>query len=222
MLQAWLVVAPTSKFYILSTVLFNKDEGANIEVKNCMSHFSMFVPTNSTVKLSNGNTGHAQGIGVILCRFPKFSIIYPVGPVYYCSGHPSNTISSGALKFYIGLKMLHLNLLNIVTLLTLNVVLGDHPTRLATILTIFTRRIQDQSSQKQEYCCLNCLWTFKKSSLSTYSSAFWSCIYQLENEWQEKDLWKVFQKISMNWNSPSLSISWPRQIKLLEVHPLMS
>ena len=62
----------------------------------------MFVPTKSTVKLDNGNTGHAQGIGIILCRFPKFSIIIPVGPVYYCPGHPSNTISSGALKFYIG------------------------------------------------------------------------------------------------------------------------
>ena len=39
-----------------------------------------------------------------LCRFPNFSIIYPVGPVYYCPGQPSNTISSGALKFYIGFK----------------------------------------------------------------------------------------------------------------------
>ena len=64
----------------------------------------MFVPTKATVKLANGNTGHPQGIGIILCRFPNCSIIYPVGPVYYCPGHPSNTISSGALKFYIGFK----------------------------------------------------------------------------------------------------------------------
>ena len=34
-------------------------------------------------------------------------------------------------------KMLHLNLLNIVTLLTLKVVIGDHHTRLTTILNIF-------------------------------------------------------------------------------------
>ena len=54
------------------------------------------------VKLANGNMGHAQKIGIILCCFPNCSIIYPVGPVYYCPGHPSNTISSGALKFYIG------------------------------------------------------------------------------------------------------------------------
>ena len=64
----------------------------------------MFVPTKATVKLANGNTGHAQGIGIILCCFPNCSIIYPVGPVYYCTGHPSNTISSGTLKFYIGFK----------------------------------------------------------------------------------------------------------------------
>ena len=69
-----------------------------------MSHFSIFVPTKATLKLANGNTGHAQGIGIILCRFPKCSSIYPVGPVYYFPGHPLNTISSGALKFYVGFQ----------------------------------------------------------------------------------------------------------------------
>ena len=64
----------------------------------------MYVPTKANVKLANGNTVHAQGIGIILCRFPKCSIIYQVGPVYYCPGHHSNTISSGDLKFYIGFK----------------------------------------------------------------------------------------------------------------------
>ena len=60
----------------------------------------MFIPTKATVKLANGNTGHAQGIGVILCWFTNCLIIYPVGPVYYCLGQPSNIISSGALKFH--------------------------------------------------------------------------------------------------------------------------
>ena len=64
----------------------------------------MFVPTKATVKLANGNTGHAQGIGIILYCFTNCLIIYPAGTVYYCTGHPSNTISSGALKFYIGFK----------------------------------------------------------------------------------------------------------------------
>ena len=81
MLQDLLVVALPLKFYTVSTVLFHKDAGANVEVTNCMSQFFMFVPTKATVKLDNGNMGHAQGIGVFLCRFPKFSIIYPVGPV---------------------------------------------------------------------------------------------------------------------------------------------
>ena len=102
MLQAWLVVAPPSKFYIVSTVLFHKDGGDNVAVTNCMSHFSMFVLTNATVKLANGNTRHAQGIGIIICLFSNCLIIYPVGPVFYCPGHPSKTISSGSLKFYIG------------------------------------------------------------------------------------------------------------------------
>ena len=96
------MVAPPLKAYTLSTVLFHKYGGANVAVTNCMSHFSIFFTTNATVKLANGNTGHAQVIGIILCRFPNFSIIYQVGPVYYFPGHPSNTISSSALKFYIG------------------------------------------------------------------------------------------------------------------------
>ena len=74
----------------------------NVAVTNCMSKISMFVSTKSTVKLANGNIGHAQGIGIIICCFLNCSIICPVGPVYYCPGHPSNTISSGALKYYVG------------------------------------------------------------------------------------------------------------------------
>ena len=70
----------------------HKDGEANVAVTNCMSHFSMFVPTKDTVILANVKTGHAQGIGVVLCRFPNCSIIYLVGPVYYCPGHPSSTI----------------------------------------------------------------------------------------------------------------------------------
>ena len=62
----------------------------------------MFIPTKATVKLANGNTKHAQVIGIILCCFPNCSTIYPVGKVYYCHGHPYNTISLVALKFYVG------------------------------------------------------------------------------------------------------------------------
>ena len=44
-------------------------------------------------------------------------------------------------SFILVLRSLHLNLLNIVTLLTLKIILGDHPTRLATILTIFNSKL---------------------------------------------------------------------------------
>ena len=93
MLQYILVVEPTSKFYTLSTVLFHKYGGDNFVVKNFMSQFSMFVPTKYTAKLANVNMVHAQVIRVVLCSFPICSVIYLVGTVYYCTGHPSNTIS---------------------------------------------------------------------------------------------------------------------------------
>ena len=73
-------------------MLFHKDGGANIAVTNVMSHFYMFVPTKVNVKLANGNTEYAQVIGIILCSFPNCSIVYQVGPVYYCQGHPSDTL----------------------------------------------------------------------------------------------------------------------------------
>ena len=48
--------------------------------------FLCFSQPSPTAKLANGNTGHAQVIGIILCHFPNCLIIYPVGPVYYCPG----------------------------------------------------------------------------------------------------------------------------------------
>ena len=99
-----MVVAPPSKFYIVSTILFHKDRGENVAVTNFMSHFSMSVPTKATVKLYNGNMGHSQGIRVIFCCFPSCPIIYPVRPVYYCPVCHSSTISSVSLKNYSGFK----------------------------------------------------------------------------------------------------------------------
>ena len=70
-IQNLMVVTPTSKLYTVSTLLFHKYRGANFEVTNCKSHFSMFIPTNATVKLANGKTGRAQVIGIILCHLPN-------------------------------------------------------------------------------------------------------------------------------------------------------
>ena len=85
-------------------MLFHKYGGANAGVTNFMSQFSMSIATKSNVKLANGNTGHDQGIGIILCKFTNFPMIYPLVTVYYCTGHPSNTISPRSLKCYVGFQ----------------------------------------------------------------------------------------------------------------------
>ena len=66
-----------------------------------MSHFSVFVPTKATVRLTNGNTGHVKRIGIVLFHFPKCFVIYTVGQDYYFPGHHYNTTSLGALNFYV-------------------------------------------------------------------------------------------------------------------------
>ena len=101
MLQALLVVFPSLKFYKVSTVYFNKYGGRNLYVTNYMSHYSMFVPIKATVKLAIGNTVHAQLFGITLCPFPNCPGIYIVVTVYYCPGHPSNTISLATAKCYV-------------------------------------------------------------------------------------------------------------------------
>ena len=98
------MLAPLLKCYTVSNVLFQKYGGLNVAVTNSMPHFSMFVPTKATSKLANVNTGHAQGIGIILCCFKNCYIIYPVAPVYYFPGHTYKTISSGDLIFYFGFQ----------------------------------------------------------------------------------------------------------------------
>ena len=145
MLQSWLVVALSSKSYTVSTVLFHKYGGANVAVTNCMSHFYMFVPTKSTVKLANGNTEHAQWIGVILCSFPKCPIIYPAVLFYYCPGYPYITISLVALTFYVGFQKVTYEPLENCDFVDPQVFLGDHPTRIKTILTIFKSKLSNST-----------------------------------------------------------------------------
>ena len=79
MLQALLLISPLSKIYTVSTVLFHKDGGDIFSYKFHVKLF-MFVPTKATAKLYNGNIGHTQGVGTILCLFPIWSILYPVEP----------------------------------------------------------------------------------------------------------------------------------------------
>ena len=98
-----------------------------------MPHFSMFVPIQANVKLSNENTLHVQIIGVILYHFPNCLIIYPVVPVHSFPGHPSNNISSSPLKFYIGFQNVAYEPLKHFFLFNIKVFIGDRPTMIGTI-----------------------------------------------------------------------------------------
>ena len=87
---------------------------------------------------------------------------------------PSHKVPS---NFMLVLKLLHLTLLNIVTLLNLKVVLGDHHNRPKNLDYIHIKNCQSQLSKRQEYCCPNCLWNLKTKSLPKYSSVFCSFLY---------------------------------------------
>ena len=118
------MVAPPSKFYIVSTLLFHKYRGVNFEVMNCISLFSMFVLTKATVKLAKGNTAHAQTVGIIY-------VIFLIIPLYIKWSHfnivqvtlltPYHQVPSNLMLVF---KRFCLNLLNIVALLTLRVIIG--------------------------------------------------------------------------------------------------
>ena len=177
MLQDRLVVPNSSKFYTISTVLFHRYGGANVGITNFMSHFYMFVPSKDILKIARGNTGHAQGIGIILCSFTNFTIIYPMVPVYYFQftlPTPYNWVPSNVMLI---LKRLHLNLLKFDILLTLKVILGENPTRWEQFRLLPNKNCQSQPWKKQEYFGTNCLWPIKIKYISGHSSAIWSCLY---------------------------------------------
>ena len=98
----------------------------------------------------------------------QFIIVQTILPTPYYQFIPN---------FILSFKRLSMNLFNIVTFLTLKVVLGYHPTRLKHSGLYSNLNCQSQLSQIQEYCCPNFLFTFKTKSLSAYSSQFWSCLY---------------------------------------------
>ena len=75
-------------------------------------------------------------------------------------------------NFILVFKMLHLNLLIIVTLLTPKVVIGDHSTRLATILTIFNWKLSISILTETRILLSQLSVEFQKNSLSTDSSTF--------------------------------------------------
>ena len=77
-IDQWLLLP---KYFIHYLLFFHKYGGTDFGFTNFMSHFLMFVPTKANVKFSSRNMGHDQEIGIILCSFLNFPIIYPVGIV---------------------------------------------------------------------------------------------------------------------------------------------
>ena len=63
-------------------------------------------------------------------------------------------------------KNLHLNLFNIVTLLTLKVVLGYHHTRLTPILTIFKSKCFNINTHRDKNICVPTVSRISKQTLS--------------------------------------------------------
>ena len=85
----------------------------------------------ATVKLANGNTVHAQLIGIVLYFFVILYIQWGDFIIFHVTfPTPSDWVP---FNFIFNFKRLHINLLNILILLTLRVVLGYHSTRLKTI-----------------------------------------------------------------------------------------
>ena len=114
MLQAWLVATPSSTFYTVYVMLFHKYRGANFSVKNCMPHFSMFVPTKATVKFlmeTQDMPKEMRLFYVILLTVSLYIWWYQFIIVQVTLPTPSHQVPSNFMRVF---KRLHLNLLNIV------------------------------------------------------------------------------------------------------------
>ena len=98
-----------------------------------------------------------------------FYVVFLTVPLYIQWDHfiifqvnsptPSHQVPS---NFILVFKALRLNLLNIVTLFTLKIVLGDHPTRLKTVLTIFKYKFVKVNPHRDRIIVVPNMCTFKK------------------------------------------------------------
>ena len=130
MLQDWILLDHHSSFYTVSTMFLHKYGGSNVRVKTCMLYFLCSSQSKTMWKWPMKTQDITKELVLFYICFSTCPIIYPVGPVYYCLGYPSNTISLSSLKCYVGFQ-------NVVILLTFKFFLGDPFTRLGTIYTLF-------------------------------------------------------------------------------------
>ena len=171
-----------------------------------MSQFSIFSPTKATMKLANGNTENAQGTGINLCNFYYCSTVYPVGPVYYFPVHPSNTISSGALRFYVGSQN--------VTSTPLEIFDFVDPQGHSWRSTYQTQNNIDYiqiknfkvKTQINRNIVVPTVYALLTISLRLFISALIMSLLTGSKERQKKDPWRVYQKISLTWKNPDLFV----------------
>ena len=136
----------------------------------------MFVPPKDTVKLANGKQNIPKDLGLFYVAFitvPLYIQYYQFIIVQVTLPTPSHQVPYNSMLDF---KPLRLNLLTIVTLLTLKVVLGDHLTILKCFLTIFKSKLL-MSTLKETGIFLSQLSVHLKKNLSYYSLAVCSSVY---------------------------------------------
>ena len=174
-------------------------------------------------EMANGNIGHDQGIGIILCFFNNCPIIYLVGPVYYCPGYPSNMISSGAVKFYAGFQNF--------TSETLEHCGFADPRGLSCRSSYHTQnnlnyikiKIFKVKPQRNRNIFVPTVWSISKHNPSRLIHQCFGSVYIASLKWiARKVLIEGLPKNLPDLDYPWPILSWPRQLKLPEVQTLMS
>ena len=110
----------------------------------------------------------------VLLTFPLYIQWYQFIIFQATLSTPYHQVTS---NFMLVFKILHMKVLNIVTLLNLKVVLEDHPIRLKTVSTIFKSKLSKSTLAATEIMLSQLSVNFQNKSHSDYSSAFWSCLY---------------------------------------------
>ena len=141
MLQAWLVVSPPTKLYIHLLCCFIKTEEQMLQSQIACHTFLCMSQPKPLWNWLMETRDITKELGLFYVSFlpvwlhvqlDQFIIFQVTLPTLY---HQVPSI------FILVFKRLHKNLLNVVTLLTLKVVLGDHHTRITTILTTFNSKL---------------------------------------------------------------------------------
>ena len=83
--------------------------------------------------------------------------------------------------------MLHMNLLSIVTLLTLKVVIGYYRTRLKTIYTIFKYKLLNSNLKTNRNIIVPTICALQKQNLSEIINQSLGHVSISRKKWQEKD-----------------------------------